>query len=374
MAAFGQGAVQQSGVVTPQHFTCWLGNGIVNDCGISSLNPLVLPVIASGHLLGNSTGSPTAAQDTTLTSLIDTLGTPAQGDVLYRNGSVWTLLHAGTSGQFLQTLGASANPAWATPTPIAYAGSASILLTGTVFSIAAPVTVPNGGTGLTAGTSGGIPAFTNASTIQSSALLTSHGVLLGGGAGAVPYSLTALGTSGQALISNGAAADPSWQNVNSGTVTNVATGSGLTGGPITNTGTIVCSTAGSGTAGCVTPDTNAAHVLNGAGSWIAPVAAGTGISVTGTTVAITNPNITGTTAAIGGGSVGAGACTSGTVTVTGATTAMVAAASPVTYPGDGVTWLPYISASDTVTVKVCNYTTASVTPTSSAYVVKVIRG
>jgi hypothetical protein len=39
--------------------------------------------------------------------------TPAQGDLLYFNGTSWTRLAAGTSGHYLQTLGAAANPQWA---------------------------------------------------------------------------------------------------------------------------------------------------------------------------------------------------------------------------------------------------------------------
>jgi hypothetical protein len=40
--------------------------------------------------------------------------TYAQGDILYYNGSALVKLAAGTSGQFLKTLGAGANPAWDT--------------------------------------------------------------------------------------------------------------------------------------------------------------------------------------------------------------------------------------------------------------------
>lgn len=43
------------------------------------------------------------------------LGSDAQGDLLYRNATQWTRLPAGTSGDFLQTQGAAANPQWATP-------------------------------------------------------------------------------------------------------------------------------------------------------------------------------------------------------------------------------------------------------------------
>lgn len=39
---------------------------------------------------------------------------PAQGQVIYHNGTNWVNLAVGTSGQFLQTKGAAANPAWAT--------------------------------------------------------------------------------------------------------------------------------------------------------------------------------------------------------------------------------------------------------------------
>jgi len=38
----------------------------------------------------------------------------AQGDIMYRDASAWVRLAAGTSGQFLKTLGTGANPAWDT--------------------------------------------------------------------------------------------------------------------------------------------------------------------------------------------------------------------------------------------------------------------
>lgn len=44
-----------------------------------------------------------------------TLTSQAQGNLLYRNATVWVNLAAGASGQFLKTLGAGANPVWGAP-------------------------------------------------------------------------------------------------------------------------------------------------------------------------------------------------------------------------------------------------------------------
>jgi len=60
------------------------------------------------------TGSTGAPEDATLTQVLDLVGSAAQGDILYRGASTWTRLGAGTSGQYLQTQGAAANPQWAT--------------------------------------------------------------------------------------------------------------------------------------------------------------------------------------------------------------------------------------------------------------------
>jgi hypothetical protein len=70
--------------------------------------------------------------------------------------------------------------------------------------------VANGGTGLTAGTSGGVLAYTASGTLASSGALTQYGVVLGGGAGAVPTS-TAVGTATHVLTSNGSGVAPTFQ-------------------------------------------------------------------------------------------------------------------------------------------------------------------
>lgn len=70
-----------------------------------------------------------------------------------------------------------------------YAAGTGITLSGSTFSLTAPVTVPLGGTGLTT--------------------ITAHGVLVGEGTSAV--AATSAGTTGQVLTSNGASADPTFQ-------------------------------------------------------------------------------------------------------------------------------------------------------------------
>jgi hypothetical protein len=72
-----------------------------------------------------------------------------------------------------------------------------------------PLIVPNGGTGLALGTSGGIPSYTGSTTITSSGLLTQNALVVGGGTGATPSTIST-GTAGQVLTSNGVSA-PAWQ-------------------------------------------------------------------------------------------------------------------------------------------------------------------
>lgn len=71
--------------------------------------------------------------------------------------------------------------------------------------------VSSGGTGLSAGTSGGVPYFASASTMASSALLTNHGIVLGGGAGATPKTIAVGGTG--SFPYGQAGADPIWSTL-----------------------------------------------------------------------------------------------------------------------------------------------------------------
>ena len=69
-------------------------------------------------------------------------------------------------------------------------------------SVAGTLAVANGGTGLTAGTSGGILAYTATGTLASSGALAANNVVVGGGAGAAPSSTNLLAISAAVTSGN----------------------------------------------------------------------------------------------------------------------------------------------------------------------------
>lgn len=53
-------------------------------------------------------------KESSVSAVLDLLGSAAQGDIIYRGASGWALLAAGVAGKVLQTNGAAANPSWET--------------------------------------------------------------------------------------------------------------------------------------------------------------------------------------------------------------------------------------------------------------------
>lgn len=71
-----------------------------------------LATVADLTLKSNISGGVLEPADNTLTAIIDAAITNVQGSILYRNGTIWTSLAPGASGNVLQTQGAGANPQW----------------------------------------------------------------------------------------------------------------------------------------------------------------------------------------------------------------------------------------------------------------------
>ena len=82
-------------------------------------------------------------------------------------------------------------------------------------SLASAVAIPvsSGGTGLAIGTSGGILAFTGSTTLTSSAALADNVLVVGGGAGAVPNTISDGLGSATTVLHGGGAAEPSFSAV-----------------------------------------------------------------------------------------------------------------------------------------------------------------
>lgn len=79
--------------------------------------------------------------------------------------------------------------------------------------------------------------------------------------------------------------------------------------------------------------------------------------------------LSGVSTSLGGSAMTAGQTISTTVTITGATVGMVAVTCPQTYPGDSFVWDAYVSAADTVTVRLTAVLAG--TPTGSIYSVRI---
>lgn len=88
-------------------------------------------VSATSRILGRKTSGAGDTEEITIQEALNFIASLAQGDVLYHNGTSFVRLAAGTSGQFLKTLGAGANPLWDT-----IAGGGDLLSTNNLSDVA----------------------------------------------------------------------------------------------------------------------------------------------------------------------------------------------------------------------------------------------
>ena len=150
--------------------------------------------MAAGTVKANLTGGSASPSDVTPSAVLDLIGSSG-GSVLYRGASAWQSLNIGSNAQIFTSNGTA--PYWSSLSPL-----------------------------IDAAVGGGA---------QGSILYRSSTV----------WTSLPPGTAGQLLQTQGSGANPAWFTVPGlGTVTNIATGTGLTGGPITTTGTISIATTG----------------------------------------------------------------------------------------------------------------------------------
>lgn len=282
-----------SGSVTASNLTALSGSltsgGVIWTDGTSVLSTVALT--SNSVVLGGGTGvgPKTIAGITTDGTSKVTLGVAGTsvGSVDFKNATSGTITLAPTTG------------ALGTITLTMPAVSGTLLQSGTA------VTVPQGGTGLTGGTSGGIPYYNSGTTLASSGVLGSNLLTLGAGAGSAPKTAAGLATNGTSQLQLGVAGSSvgsvQMANATSGTVTIQPTTGAL--GTVTLTAPAVSGTIlQSGTA--VTVPQGGTGLVSGTSGGV--------LYFSGTTTVASSGALTSNLPVIGGGA--GGALASGTVT------------------------------------------------------------
>jgi hypothetical protein len=185
------------------------------------------------------------------------------GDLLYASGSnTLSKLAIGSSTNVLTVSGGV--PVWSAASAGTVTSVALSVPASSLFSVSgSPVTSSGTLAIATAGTSGGIPYFSSTTQMNSSALLVTNGLVLGGGAGSAPTTLATNASTAFPLVSGGTGTAPSWAGLTvagGGTgLTTLTTAYGLVAAGTTATGAL--QNVGTGTT---------SQVLVGAGSAALP--------------------------------------------------------------------------------------------------------
>lgn len=173
----------------------------------------------SGQLLGTNGSGANPSWTTPVTYNIQTMLdgiSSTRGTILYRGASGWSTLSPGTSGDFLKTNGAGADPSWAAQASpniqtlldgISTTRGETLYYNGTDWVALAPGT---SGYLLKTNGSGADPSWTAPANIQTllDGISSTQGAVLYRGVSS--WSALAPGTAGQFLKTNGAGFNPAW--------------------------------------------------------------------------------------------------------------------------------------------------------------------
>lgn len=234
-------------------------NGATGAVTINAINQLTSDVTA-----GPASGSVSAASTVAAIQGTTVSGTTGSSKVVFSVSPALTGTATAVNLSMSGTLNMNSNLINNVTDPVSAQDAATKNFSSNATNLASgTVAVARGGTGLSAGTSGGILGYTATGTLASSGALTANQLIIGGGAGATPSTLAA-GTQFQSLVMGASAPGYAAVSLNQSAAVSGVLPNGNTTAASANTASAIVARDGSGnfTAGTITAALTGAASLN----------------------------------------------------------------------------------------------------------------